>query len=385
MKKKTLLHQELCSGVELKSLSDNISWSKIDKLNATPYEEFNYTAQKRNPSETNKARSSQKLRRNSIDYAFTNACPFYPYATGGRIAKWNCEYFKTQEILQNAPVMNGCTINLESSVLPSQFLRALHNKTLWIMGESLSVEIFIALACRIYRKSDLRFHTVGDSSLHKVEDKQLKNHWGKLHTKEDMRGIHCIKINEGDFNARICLNRIHKYPFEFGHFDTENKYERSLRHFREFALLTNPSDILLFGFGIAINSRRVESGKWSYEKQVSLFLKWYHENVATFPRLIWREIPAQHFNSKTGMYSKYEVGNACINLPLLNDKMISEANWRNVIADSIAATYKIPVLKVWLLSAARADAHVGNDCTHYCLPGLPDIWVILLMQMVRDL
>lgn len=53
-------------------------------------------------------------------------------------------------------------------------------------------------------------------------------------------------------------------------------------------------------------------------------------------------------------------------------------------------TIPINVLHVTSMSASRSDAHVGNwsdnpsiqDCSHWCLPGVPDIWnEIILSQL----
>lgn len=58
------------------------------------------------------------------------------------------------------------------------------------------------------------------------------------------------------------------------------------------------------------------------------------------------------------------------------------------IVDNVLRTLKKPVylLDVTTLSQLRKDAHpsrytsdhVGADCTHWCLPGLPDTWNQLL-------
>jgi hypothetical protein len=46
---------------------------------------------------------------------------------------------------------------------------------------------------------------------------------------------------------------------------------------------------------------------------------------------------------------------------------------------------QVYLLDITLLSELRKDAHPsvytkdhGNDCSHWCLPGLPDTWNILL-------
>jgi hypothetical protein len=36
-----------------------------------------------------------------------------------------------------------------------------------------------------------------------------------------------------------------------------------------------------------------------------------------------------------------------------------------------------------LVTAPRFDAHIPNECTHWCLPGVPDVWVRLLYALLK--
>jgi hypothetical protein len=56
-------------------------------------------------------------------------------------------------------------------------------------------------------------------------------------------------------------------------------------------------------------------------------------------------------------------------------------------------TVPITVLHITSMSALRSDAHVGNwsdspstaDCSHWCLPGVPDVWnEIVLSYLLTD-
>lgn len=53
----------------------------------------------------------------------------------------------------------------------------------------------------------------------------------------------------------------------------------------------------------------------------------------------------------------------------------------------------VTVLQITSMSASRSDAHVGMwsdkpsvpDCSHWCLPGVPDMWnEILLSYLIRS-
>lgn len=61
----------------------------------------------------------------------------------------------------------------------------------------------------------------------------------------------------------------------------------------------------------------------------------------------------------------------------------------------VVKNMKVPitVLHITSMSALRSDAHVGNwsdspftpDCSHWCLPGVPDVWnEIILSFLLTD-
>lgn len=356
---------------------EGIDWMKLEEKGSID-SAFVYGAQRAQPLHKN-SRGKKKLNREN-----STTCPFYPYADGGRVAKWDCGLKKSQEILSILPAVHGCRANLDKNILITRFIQKLHNKTLWILGESLSVELFIALSCRLRDRSDLKFHSVTKEELKNVENDKLRNHWQSLHTRDDMRGIHCVKLKDGSWSTRVCLCRVHKAPFEFGHFDTLDKIRHGFLHFKDFASLMQSTDVLLFGFGVSVNSEQVEPGKVSYDRQVLSFFEWYNLRKDALPHLIWRETPAQHFRGSNGFYQSSAPRNECENLPLQETLVTSKSNWRNLVANSVAHKFHVPILKTWSLSAARADAHVGRDCTHYCLPGIPDMWSSLLIETICE-
>jgi len=63
---------------------------------------------------------------------------------------------------------------------------------------------------------------------------------------------------------------------------------------------------------------------------------------------------------------------------------------------SISSKIKVHILDITAMSWGRADAHPGNssndspskltknDCSHWCLPGVPDVWNQALLHMLRS-
>lgn len=81
-----------------------------------------------------------------------------------------------------------------------------------------------------------------------------------------------------------------------------------------------------------------------------------------------------------------------------NPLLETEGRDRSIFSETIFEVVKnmtvpITVLQVTSMSAFRRDAHVGGwsdnptvpDCSHWCLPGLPDIWnEIFLSYLLAD-
>jgi len=73
--------------------------------------------------------------------------------------------------------------------------------------------------------------------------------------------------------------------------------------------------------------------------------------------------------------------------PILDPAKLGKYPLSQILLD-VVARMKVPVtvLNVTTLSAYRSDAHVGRwsdmpsvpDCSHWCLPGVPDMWNELL-------
>ena len=76
--------------------------------------------------------------------------------------------------------------------------------------------------------------------------------------------------------------------------------------------------------------------------------------------------------------------------------MNKEARRLNHLLEEVLRGTEIQLLELTHLSEFRADAHPaiwlgkqdavaisGQDCLHWCLPGLPDTWVDILSELIR--
>ena len=49
----------------------------------------------------------------------------------------------------------------------------------------------------------------------------------------------------------------------------------------------------------------------------------------------------------------------------------------------LANTPDLHRLPIWPLTTPRFDAHNPRECTHFCLPGVPDEWNRLLYALLK--
>lgn len=62
--------------------------------------------------------------------------------------------------------------------------------------------------------------------------------------------------------------------------------------------------------------------------------------------------------------------------------MTQHAHWDRA-ANPVLRTQGVPVLPVWASTSMAWDAHVGHgDCTHFCQPGIPDLWARSLFEIL---
>ena len=114
-------------------------------------------------------------------------------------------------------------------------------------------------------------------------------------------------------------------------------------------------------------------------------------------RIVWRAVPPRHY-----VGGDWNTGGTCSRrTPLTLKEVVSflayepESNLR--VAMDISAMFREEALKsgfefldILPSTLHRADAILGLfsvpgrlDCTHYCVPGVPDVWNAALLDMIR--
>lgn len=121
----------------------------------------------------------------------------------------------------------------------------------------------------------------------------------------------------------------------------------------------------------------------AYRKAISTWASWVETTVNTSrTHVFFRSFEPSHWrNSFTKNVCKVS------RYPISDPGNLGEYPLSQILLD-VVTRMKVPVtiLNVTTLSAYRSDAHVGQwsdmpsvpDCSHWCLPGVPDMWNELL-------
>ncbi|KAK7306558.1 hypothetical protein VNO77_44507 [Canavalia gladiata] len=142
-------------------------------------------------------------------------------------------------------------------------------------------------------------------------------------------------------------------------------------------------DYIRDGPNLVRNMNRLEA----YQKGMSTWGKWVDQNVdPTKTKVFFQGISPTHLMGKNWN----EPGSTCKgqNVPLPGSTYPAGLPPETNVLNSVLKNMETPVylLDITLLSQLRKDAHPsaysgdhpGNDCSHWCLPGLPDTWNLLL-------
>ncbi|KAL9229654.1 hypothetical protein vseg_005099 [Gypsophila vaccaria] len=122
----------------------------------------------------------------------------------------------------------------------------------------------------------------------------------------------------------------------------------------------------------------------AYKTALSTWASWVDASInSTRTRVFFRTFEPSHWSNETSSHCNVtrfptsETENSYGN-PFSNSVMNTVMNMKTPVT----------VLRITSMSATRSDAHVGNwsdrrvvpDCSHWCLPGVPDIWNEVLLS-----
>jgi hypothetical protein len=241
-----------------------------------------------------------------------------------------------------------------------------HNKTLWIVGDSVSRQFFAALSCLLERATGLPPRLLEAPRDRASIPAVLLDKKGYVH-KLSKPGI-----NVNLFDVPQCI-LVPTATHPDGHCTV--CYVWSTYSFEGLPILqrigVDRTETVVLNWGL--HTKYTKHPARDLEALLSGWRKFCRTRDGRCARLVWRETSAQHFGTAGGLYSK-GAHQPCV---AHNVSDYSHNNKLNLeVEDTLAAYPEVLKLPVWKLTADRFDAHPAHaryrDCTHWCAHHPPE-------------
>ncbi|TYH35884.1 hypothetical protein ES332_D13G225500v1 [Gossypium tomentosum] len=272
----------------------------------------------------------------------------------------------------------------------TDFLERLRGKRLMLVGDSMNRNQFESILCL------LREGLTNKSKMYEVHGYKITKERGYFIFK--FEGYNCtmvfvrshflvkegIRINEqGNSNPTLSIDKIDKTSdrwkqadiliFNTAHWWVHGKTARGINYYKE-------GDYLYPKFNA------VEA----YRRALKTWARWIDENIKPEAKLVlYRGYSSAHFRG-----GDWNSGGSCTgeSEPILSGAILDTYPLKMKIVEEVIQEMKVPVilLNVTRLTNSRKDGHPGiygkalkegkmnsmrrEDCSHWCLPGVPDAW-----------
>jgi len=287
-------------------------------------------------------------------YYYTNTCKdkeMTKFAFCNKKEHPNCpwimgHYWCGNERSKRIEVLDYITSNCKLQLLEPGSLLGVIGKgnTLWYVGDSMTSQMYISTLC-----------ILKDFALPYFQSGRVISNPMKPSNKLRVSASSCVEFVK---DIRICFVKSRKAAELPG--IMKMLYENSWKS----------DDFLVINYGLHPNS--------TFKPDIINAFKTHGEkfrNIRGESSIIWRETSAQHFINPGGVYTPEALKMPCAPLKEENYHL---ANAMNLEIRGLLDALKIPVLETWSISSARYDAHSNGECSHLCLPGVPDQWVRVL-------
>ncbi|KAJ4848404.1 Protein trichome birefringence-like 4 [Turnera subulata] len=272
-----------------------------------------------------------------------------------------------------------------------KMLRMLKGKRLVFVGDSLNRNMWESLVC------SLRESLKNKSRIFEVE--------GRHDFKS--KGFYSFK-----FQDYKCSIDFVKSPFLVQEWKIADKSGNRRERLRLDMIQGSPTkyhdaDIIVFNTGHWWNHRKANRGYYfqegkhvysklevteAYKKALLTWANWVDANInSSHTRVFFRGYSASHFRK-----GQWNSGGLCHGekQPITNESHLAPYPWMMSILESVISEMKTPVfyLNITKMTDYRKDGHPSiyrqpeiiripgliQDCSHWCLPGVPDSWNELL-------
>lgn len=261
------------------------------------------------------------------------------------------------------------------TITPCDLFTLVKGRTIWVVGDSQSLDMSKAIQCFLHEFWDLKVYNASDTM------PQLASSLNQL------RSALCSDLVD---STRICYLR------------ADQPHTVLDLVFPILLSAGQPHDLLILNVGLHFIP--------DYQGELGKIASTVTEQRTKLPQVLWMDTPPQHFLTEFGEYPR-DMGNPPFNcwylgkaenkdpLSLSKDhqlttidpkyQQVADGGWRNIIARPVMMAAGIPVLQTWnesmLLWNYHRDSGAGWECTHYCFPSAPQVWVYHLLRKLQEL
>ncbi len=239
---------------------------------------------------------------------------------------------------------------------PLNFLSTFRNRKLVMLGDSITAQSWIMIACSIHGITPAEYNITYEFSKHHALDE------AKVFYKE----------YNFTFVFLLTLIKYHQREGIVGrrHFPEEDC--NNLEDFLTYSNVSSPFDVVVMNIGLhQVHASTFLPTVKKYAEQYNLM------NPLTRPIFFWRETTPQHFDWRDedvpmGYHITLTKDPVCYEYS--NYSLAYSQDFRNRLAEIMMRKYHIPIMRVYNATRTEANSHIGlsagggkyTDCSHYC-------------------
>ncbi|XP_054796373.1 protein trichome birefringence-like 41 [Prosopis cineraria] len=270
----------------------------------------------------------------------------------------------------------------------TKFLEKYRNKRIMFVGDSISLNQWQSLACMLHSRVPHAAHI--SERVEGVSTYTFLDHNVSLILS---RNALLVDIAHKSWGRVLKLNSISEDDAKLwrgSHVLVFNSWHWWLHRGRK-----QPWDFITDGEDLHKDMDRLAA----YEIALSTWAKWVNENIDfTKTEVFFQGISPTHTNAK--LWGNYD-GESCREetRPMFGSPYPRKRLPAEVIVERVIGimSKRVHLLNITRLSQQRKDAHpsvygipekhlqIGMDCSHWCLPGVPDTWnELLIAELTRS-
>ena len=124
----------------------------------------------------------------------------------------------------------------------------------------------------------------------------------------------------------------------------------------------------------------------AYNMTIHSVVSWLSKEIAgTDKQVFYRSLSPRHFRN-----GDWNSGGTCDSIRFDKEVKVQEGDPTDPRAESAIRGTNVKLLNITSLSLSRGETHIskynggknGQDCLHWCLPGIPDTWNEVLFAML---